>query len=226
MSYEAGFRSLLLDNRLKLNVTGFYERFDHFQVFTFVNTTVGDRTVRATSLANVGKVSSKGVEVEMALSPLRRLSISGNYTYNKSVYDSYPGGAGVLGGTVLDADGVSTPYAPRHKVYLSMDYGLPLWGGRLLGGAHLGFSIQSSENFDPKVANPVTGAAYFIKGYSLADMRIGIGSRSGRWRASWWMKNMFDKHYVRFANRTALLGRAAVLYGQPRSYGMTLGSKF
>lgn len=226
MSYEAGFRSMLLDNRLKLNLTGFYERFDRFQVFTFVNATVGDHTVRATSLANVGKVSSKGAEVELAFAPLRGFSISGNYTYNKSVYDSYPGGAGFVGGTILDADGVSTPYAPRHKAYLSTDYALPLWGGRLIGAAHLGFSIQSSENFDPKVANPVIGDAYLIKGYSLADMRVSIGAPSGRWRASWWVKNMFDRHYVRFANRTALLGRAAVLYGQPRSYGVTLESKF
>jgi iron complex outermembrane recepter protein len=222
-SYETGIRSTLLDDRVRFNLTGFYERFDRFQVFTFVNVVVAGRTVRATSLSNVGKVSSKGIELDMAVVPASGLTLSGNYSYNKSAYDRFPGGAGTVGATVIDADGVQTPYAPVHKAYLAADYVAPLPGGGLLLSMHVGYSVQSSENFDPKVANPVIGAAYFIKGYDLADARLGLAAASGRWRASAWGRNIFDKHYIRFANRTAVLGRSAVLYGQPRAYGITLG---
>ena len=225
-SYEVGFKSDFLDHHARLNVTGFYEKFDDFQVFTFVNAVVAGRTVLASSLANVGQVSSKGVELELAVVPIRGLTLSGNYTYDKSVYDSYPGGGGTVGTTVLDANGVQTPYAPRNKAYLAADYDAPIFANGIRLTAHFGYSIQSSENFDPKVVNPTYGKAYFIKGYDLADARLSLASPSGRWTASLWARNLFDKHYIRFANRTAVLGASAVLYGEPRAYGLTLGSKF
>ncbi|MHA3794306.1 TonB-dependent receptor domain-containing protein [Sphingomonas sp. YL-JM2C] len=225
-SYEAGLKSEFLDRRARLNVTGFYQRFEDFQVFTFVNTVVAGRTVQATSLSNVGKVTSKGVEIDLALIPVEGLTLSGNYTYNKSAYDHYPGGGGMVGTTILDADGVQTPYAPTHKAYLAADYETPLAKGGPLLFAHVGYSVQSSENFDPKVVNPTVGSAYFIKGYGLADARLGIGFAGGRWRASLWSRNLFDKRYVRFATRTVLLRAPAILYGEPRSYGVTLSATF
>jgi len=225
-SYEVGFKSDFFDRRARVNVTGFYERFDDFQVFTFVNATVGGRTVLASSLSNVGKVSSKGIETEIAVIPVTGLTLAAQYTYDQSVYDRYPGGGGTVGNTVLNADGVQTPYAPRHKAYVSADYETALGSGLPRLQAHVGYSVQSSENFDPKVANPVYGKAYSIPGYDLADARIGLTSADGRWRASLWGRNIFDKHYIRFANRTAILGNAALLYGTPRTYGATLGYTF
>jgi iron complex outermembrane receptor protein len=225
-SYEAGLKSEFLDRRARLNITGFHQRFDDFQVFTFVNTVVAGRTVQATSLSNVGTVSSKGVEVDLTLVPFRGLTLSGSYTYNKSAYDHYPGGAGTVGTTVLDADGVQTPYAPTHKAYLAANYAMPLAEGGPLFFAHVGYGVQSSENFDPKVANPVGGSAYFIKGYGVADARLGIGSAGQGWRVSLWSRKLFGKRYIRFATRTVLLRAPAILYGEPRAYGMTLSSRF
>ncbi len=224
-SYEVGLKSDFLDRRARINLTGFYQKFKNFQVFTFVQTEVLGRTVLASSLSNVGVVSSKGIELEVALVPVTGLTLSGNYTYNKSQYDRYPGGGGMVGSTILDANGVQTPYAPEHKAYVSADYQAPVFGEAQLT-AHFGYSVQSSENFDPKVVNPLFGRAYFIKGYGLADARIGISSPGGGWKAAIWSKNLFDKDYVRFANRTGVLGNSVLLYGEPRSYGVTLNYSF
>jgi iron complex outermembrane receptor protein len=224
-SFEAGLKSDWFNHHARFNVTGFYEKFTDFQVFTFVATTVAGRTVTTTSLNNAGKVSSKGVEIEAAVLPFEGLSLSGNYTYDISKFDSYPGGGGTYMGAVLNANGVQTPYAPKGKAYLALDYTHAVGNG-LKASGHFGVSAQASENFDPKVVNPLYTKAYFIPGYTLADARIGLSSEAARWSLSIWSKNLFDKSYVKFANRTALLGSPAVLYGQPRTIGVTLGYKY
>ena len=224
-SYEIGLKSDFLDRRARFNLTGFYERFTDFQVFTFVPTTLYGVTSLTSSLTNAGAVSSQGGEVELAVIPVRGLTVSANYTYDVSRFDRYPGGGGTVAGVPLDAHGVQTPYAPRHKLYAALDY-----AGQLSPAvgitAHFGYSAQSSENFDPKVINPAYGRYYFIQGYDLADARLGLAGTHSRWSAALWSKNLFDRRYVLFANRTALLQAPAVMYGEPRSFGLTVGYRF
>ena len=225
-SYEAGMKAEFLDRKARLNVTGFYQKFKDFQVFTFTNVQIGGVTYSTTSLSNAGAVTSKGIESEFTLAPVEGLTLSATYTYNISKFTRYPGGGGSYNGALLDADGVQTPYAPKHKAYLAADYstGLFSWAD---ASAHFGYSMQSSQNFDPKVVNPLYHAAYFLPSYDLADARIGLSAPDGgAWSVSFWSKNLFDKQYLKFVNRTALLGTAAVLYGEPRSYGATLRYKF
>jgi iron complex outermembrane recepter protein len=224
-SYEGGVKSDWFNHRLRLNATGFIEKFNDFQVFTFVTTEVGGQTVTATSLTNAGSVTSKGVELEAIAVPVEGLTLSGNFTYDDSRFDVYPGGGGTYLGATLSANGVQTPYAPKGKGYFAVDYTHPVGQG-LKASAHFGYATQSSENFDPKVVNPTYTKAYFIKGYDLADARIGLTSDQGRWDLSIWSKNLFDKEYIKFTNRTGVLGNTAVLYGQPRTIGVTLGYRY
>ncbi|MDR3510748.1 MAG: TonB-dependent receptor [Caulobacteraceae bacterium] len=220
-NYEAGLKSDFWDGRARLNATVFDSKFDAFQVFTFVPVQVGGQTVQVTSLTNAGTVTSKGLELEGDLIPLPGLTLSANYTYNESKYDNYPGGGGTAGGKTLSANGVQTPYAPKNKAYFSVDYQHGL-DSQFDGFVHLGYSVQSSENFDPKVVNPVYGKYYAIPGYDLFDARIGVTSVNGRWEVSLWGKNLADKRYIVFANRTAVLANPAVMYGPPLTYGVTL----
>ena len=225
-SYEAGVKAEFLNRRARLNVTGFYQKFKDFQVFTFTNVVVGGVTRSSTTLSNAGQVSSKGIESEFTLAPVDGLTLSATYTYNISKFDSYPGGGDRYNGVLLDADGVQTPYAPKHKAYLAVDYstGVLPWANL---SVHFGYSMQSSQNFDPKVVNPLYHDAYFLPSYDLADARISLAAPdNGAWSISLWSKNLFDKQYLKFINRTALLGTTAVMYGEPRSYGATLRYKF
>jgi iron complex outermembrane recepter protein len=224
-NYEVGLKSDFWDGRARLNATVFDAKYDSFQVFTFVTAQVGGQLVTVTSLTNAGTVTSKGLELEGDLVPLKGLTLSANYTYNESKYDSYPGGGGVASGNVISADGVQTPYAPKNKAYVSVDYQRGLTS-QFDGFVHLGYSVQSSENFDPKVVNPVYGKYYLIPGYDLFDARIGISAPSDHWEVSVWGKNLADKRYIVFANRTAVLTNAAVMYAPPLTYGVTLKVRY
>ncbi|WP_374574699.1 TonB-dependent receptor [Phenylobacterium sp.] len=220
-SYEAGVKSDFWNGRARVNATVFTSKFKDFQVFTFKSVQVGSQTVQVTSLTNAGEVTSKGLEFEGTVIPLDGLTLSATYTYNDSKYDKYPGGGGTAAGAIIDADGVQTPYAPKNKAYLSVDYTRPVISAAD-GFVHLGYAVQSSENFDPKVINPTYGDGYYIPGYESYDARLGLTATNGRWELSLWGKNLADDHHIKFANRTALLTTKAVLYDAPRTYGLTL----
>ncbi|AIT82197.1 TonB-dependent receptor (plasmid) [Novosphingobium pentaromativorans US6-1] len=226
VSYELGVKSQFLDRRARLNITGFYQKFDRYQVFTFVEVDFGGTKRLTSSLTNAGELVSKGVEVDATLVPVPGLTLSGNYTYNLSEFVSYPGGGGFFNGTLLDADGVQAPYAPRHKAYLSASYTTALGVGDLKLTGHLGYSKVSSQNFDPKVVNPLYRSAYLMAGYNVADANLTLASQSGDWSLSVWSKNLLNKNYVKFANLTALLGNRVVVYGEPRTIGATFHYAF
>lgn len=226
VSYELGLKSQFFGRRARLNVTGFYQKFDDYQVFTFVETQFAGATRLTTSLNNAGKLVSKGVEVDATLVPVTGLTLSGNYTYNLSEFTSYPGGGGIYNGVLLDADGAQAPYAPRHKAYLSASYTTALGIADLKLTGHFGYSIVSSQNFDPKVVNPLYRQAYSMAGYDLADANLTLAKQGGDWSVSVWSKNLFDKDYIKFANMTALLSNRAIMYGQPRTIGATFHYNF
>jgi iron complex outermembrane receptor protein len=220
-SYEIGLKSDFLEKKARVNITVFREDFKKFQVFTFVTAELNGVAVSTTSLANAGSVQSQGVEFEGAIFPFDGLSLSANYTYDDSHFVSYPGGGGTVGTTILSANGAQTPYAPYDKAYLSGDYTHPL-SNALSGFVHLGYEVQTSENFDPKHVNPVFGADYDIPGYGVMDARIGVTAPDKPWTLSLWGKNLTDERYIIFANRTALTLTPAILYAAPLTFGFTL----
>jgi iron complex outermembrane receptor protein len=224
-SYETGIKSDFFDKRARVNLTVFREDFKNFQVFTFVSAELNGVAVSTTSLANAGSVQSQGIELEGTVLPFEGLSLNVNYTYDDSHFVSYPGGGGTASGAVLNANGAQTPYAPYDKAYVSGDYTHPLPHG-LAGFVHLGYEVQTSENFDPKHVNPVFGKDYDIPGYGVMDARIGVSSADKRWTLSVWGKNLTDERYIIFANRTALTLTPAVLYAAPLTFGVTLSVSY
>jgi iron complex outermembrane receptor protein len=53
----------------------------------------------------------------------------------------------------------------------------------------------------------------------LSNARVTF--RTGQWRLSAWVQNAFDVNYRRTV--LALPGQVISIYGQPRTYGLTLG---
>jgi iron complex outermembrane receptor protein len=92
-------------------------------------------------------------------------------------------------------------------------------GGKL--SARVNWHYQSLSYYDPD-NNPITT----IPGYALLDGRIGYVSPEGRWDISLWAKNITEEEYRThvFSQRD---GRVAfALFGDPRTYGLTLAYKY
>jgi len=71
---EAGFKTMLLDRRLRLNIAGFYTHVKNFQDTVFTGGSLGFLTFN-------GPARTQGVEIETAFQATRELNIDGGFTY-------------------------------------------------------------------------------------------------------------------------------------------------
>lgn len=138
-SYELGMKSQFLDNRLRLNVAGFYSRYKDIQV----NVQSDPDNIRITDVLNAGTATVKGVEAELTLAPVRELRMSASYGYLDARYDE-----------VVDATGanISSQFrfvnAPRHSIALDFIYDMPRTPVGLLSANQLYDAERQIHQFD------------------------------------------------------------------------------
>jgi iron complex outermembrane recepter protein len=85
-SYELGVKSTMLDGRLAVNLTGFYQEIRNLQAQTFV--TLSDSPVPALLPTNVSKVVSKGFEADIFGRIGNNLTVNASAVYNVAKYPS------------------------------------------------------------------------------------------------------------------------------------------
>ncbi|MBN8501331.1 MAG: TonB-dependent receptor, partial [Sphingomonadales bacterium] len=104
-SYEVGFKTDLLDRKLRLNVSGFMNDYDNIIL-----------TLSACPISpclqpnNVGKAKVKGFEVETLIRPTPNFTIDGALSYIDFQYKSFDTTNGSLGALTLN---MVTPYTPE-----------------------------------------------------------------------------------------------------------------
>ncbi|RYD77433.1 MAG: TonB-dependent receptor, partial [Verrucomicrobiaceae bacterium] len=108
-SYEVGFKSDLLDRRLRFNGAAFYNDFKDVQVSSTIP--------GGLRLNNAAAARTYGFELELQARPTKALTISAAMTYLDGEYKSYPGATfftrtatQTVAQTVGDASGLDTPY--------------------------------------------------------------------------------------------------------------------
>ena len=214
-SYELGFKSRFLDNRVQLNVTGFTTDYDNFQAQSAV--VIGGALQNV--LNNVGKLKTKGVEVEFSAKPSDWLRLDASAAYTDARMTAFPGAQGyanqtgqVWNGTASalvgncttaaaatalaprttcgfqDRSGAQLPNSPKFKFNLGATAELP-FGDDNKAIITLNYQHQSDVNFD-LLGNPLlTQQAYGI-------LNAGIGAEFGPVRATVFVNNLFNKHYA------------------------------
>lgn len=225
-SYEVGLKSTLWDERARFNLTVFREEITDFQVFQLVPRDIpGVGTITATFLTNSGEVTSEGIEIEAAITPLRGLTLSANAAWNDAYFSSYPGGGGSFQGQILDADDVQLPFAPKFKGYFAADYGRTLFSwANLIGG--IGVTHQTKSNTDSKIVNPSLAFLYRLPDFTTVDARVGLSAPDGAWEVSLWSRNLTDEEYVRQATASTLGNFRLERYDAPRAYGIAARLRF
>jgi iron complex outermembrane recepter protein len=214
-SYELGFKSRFLDNRVQLNVTGFTTDYDDFQAQSAV--IIGGALQNV--LNNVGKLKTQGVEVEFSAKPSDWLRIDASAAYTDATMTSFPGAQGysdqtgqVWNGTssslvgncttaaaatalsprttcgFQDRSGAALPNSPKFKFNIGATAEVPFGDGNQ-AIITLSYQRQSDVNFD-LLGNPLlTQEAYGI-------FNAGIGAEFGPFRATVFVNNLFDTHYA------------------------------
>jgi iron complex outermembrane recepter protein len=219
-NYEFGLKTSWFDRRLTANLAAFWTDDSDFQ------TTVIDLSRNNISyLTNVGKVRSRGVEIDVKAAPAEGLTLYGSLTYDDAYYVSYqnaPCPIEIRTTGTCDLSGARLPGVSKWAASAGGEYGRNLEvGGRPLQ-VYVGGDVYYRSSFYG-VSND--SAYSLIDGYSVANLRLGLRAESGGWDASVWARNVFDKGYfvtLSPANTGAVTG----ILGDPRTVGVTLRARY
>jgi len=209
-SYEAGFKSQLFENRLILNAAAFDQTFEHFQLNTFTGISF--------VVASIPKVTSKGVDLDLVWrTPVPGLTTTGGVTYAVTQFGNFAPTAGV--GPRLPTSRLS--YAPLWSASWSAAYERGITDDVKLRASLSGrysSAYNTGSNLDPlKIQKELT----------LWNGRIGIGADDDRWAVELFAQNLTNEDYYQVVvDQPLQSGTFAAFLGAPRTWGVTLRSKF
>ncbi len=229
-SYEAGLKSMWLDNRLRLNTSVFYEDLSDMQAQ--VNAVdSGSQGGYSTVVQNAAAATIKGLEVELVAMPLEGLEITAGYGYVDAEYDEFLSFDNITG-AISDISGDrGFEYTPEHSYNVSLNYTFPRFAdnGRLR--ARLDWSGMSDHVFTPKLSGNEDIAQ---DGYDVLNLRIAyeeVALGDGTLAVAGWVRNMADEEYkiggYEFDVSGYGMGRASTnQWGEPRTWGVDVIYRF
>ena len=220
-SFEAGLKGRFLDNRLSASVAAFYMRLNQYQASVQTGATQGDRDF-------IGIDGNKfyGIEYDLTAAITREFTVGVSGAFLRATLGAQQ--ADVLN----DRGQIVTQFfikdqtsAPRTSVALNADYRTELadnWGL----GVHANMAYQSSIETSSNISDNRT-----IPGRAIVDANLTVTRALGNDAEVYlrfWGKNLFDKEYktVSFGS-FAFVGASTVSeFGEPRTYGATVGFKY
>lgn len=206
-SYEIGLKSRFFDNRLQLNVAGFWTDYRNYQAQSGV-LLLPENTIQLV-LNDVGRLRTRGIEVELSAKPIPELRIDGAFNYTDAKVRSFPGaqcysgqspaqgcfdldGAGPSTTTGQNLAGARLANAPEFKWNIGATYDIILPDRPFNGFVQADFNWQSKVNFD-LLNNPAT----VQKGYGILNASFGLqSSGDSGLRVAFFVNNALNKHYA------------------------------
>ncbi len=223
-AYEAGVKTRLFDNRLILNIDGYYTRVTDFQANV---TDTGAAVALRTYLANIPEVVVKGFEADATALLGRDWQLRAAVAYADGKYVSYPNGPCPIerigsGTTACDLSGKGLASLPRWSVTLGADYDHPV---DLLGRDGAVFLHADSSSRTSQFGDPTASAYTIIGGYTIVNGSVGVRVGKGL-EIAVFARNLFDKDYIQ--NVTIQAGNSGLIVGtpsDPRTIGLTLRAR-
>lgn len=218
-TYEGGLKTDLFEQRLRLNVAGYYTEVRNFQA-TLVDST---QTVALRGyLSNIPKVTVKGFEADATVAPVNGLQLRASVAYADGKYAEYAKGPCPLelqgtATTACNLTGGLLSGLPRWSTTIGFDYAVPMARkGEIF--FHGNSSWRTSYYGDPTLSRFT-----LIDGYNITNASIGFRGAKG-WSVTVFARNLFNSNYIQ--NMTTQAGNSGLILGtpsDPRIIGATLG---
>ena len=226
-AFELGMKSEIWDGRARLGLTLFHTTFDDFQGQAF------DAEENAFVLTTAGKVITRGVEFDLTVKPTANLLLNGGIAYTDAYYDEFDNGPCWNGQTaaqgcqtlqggvrIQDLAGKDLANSPKTKLTLQARYDIPLDGP-------LNVFVSGAYRWqDETVSTPTQRPSLDIDSYGIMDLNVGIEADSGRWSATVFAKNLFDKTYTNILFETIFDGVDGTSQFLFRDYQRYIGARF
>ena len=213
-SWEIGLKSLWLQRRLRLNTSLFYTDYDDMQINFILAGTVSD-----TKTTNAGKARMWGGELDGSLALTRDLRVDASYAYLNAEITQVR--------DAVNGENIAESYqfnsAPEHALTVNIDWTFAHLQRTQLR-LNLGYQYTSSREGGANAGAPVD-----LPAFDLLNVYVGASPiRLGDWHVSagLWMRNALDSDHEISAIDNVPHADRAVLWNEPRSYGLDLRAEF
>lgn len=199
--FEAGVKSTLLDNQLRLNLAIYSYEYDDLQVDFFNSPTFAFITL------NAGKATTKGFEVDAEYAPFNigGLTLRGSLAYNEAEYDDFiaPCWAGQTAAQGCNTTVVGTNGTPGQDITGQPTAMAPEWSasfganydGFLDNGWGYGIALDGiySDDYNASgFANPNARR----DAYTTLNANVYLAGKDDLWQLQLMAKNLTDEHIV------------------------------
>ncbi|OYW21788.1 MAG: TonB-dependent receptor [Sphingomonas sp. 12-62-6] len=208
-AYEIGVKTQW-GRAFTLNIAGFYQKFSDLQSLVFS----GNNFV----VQNVDSTTSKGIEVESIIQPVRNLTFRMGYSYIDAQYDA---DNNFVGTPLQGQEGLQVSNQPKHTVTIATTWTPQITSG-IRGLVHVDMRYNSEVNIPSNNPNPTTGrTALFNPGYALLGARVGVQTNDGKKSLEFFVENLTNQYYhiTGFAVPEQT-GNYAAYPGLPRFFGV------
>ncbi|CCA90442.1 MULTISPECIES: TonB-dependent receptor [unclassified Novosphingobium] len=216
-SYELGFKSQFLDNRLRFNATAFYVKYQDLQKQLNVPIEVNGQPNQVTLFVNAASATVKGLEVEAQANPVEGLTLRGVLGYQDGKYNSY-----TADNAGYDLSSAPLDRAPKWQWTLDGTYSVPL--GDAYKITFNGNVAYSGRNLNTQAIDDPLGNT-FLNSRTLVNASITLAQADDKYYIRAVGKNLTDKRYRVAVQNVAGLWLNSQ-YGAPRYFGVELGVKF
>ncbi|WP_372809257.1 TonB-dependent receptor [Litorivivens sp.] len=218
-SYEIGVKSELMNRRLRLNGNVFYSEYTDIQLNQILTGTVAD-----TKVSNAGEAEMQGMEMDVTFLATRDILMLFNYAYLDT--DVTKATSAATGEDISDTFVFFS--APQHSYTLAVDWTIAEgdWGRLNFNVSHNFMDERNGGSRSFNVAkNGDKSRGTFLDDYRLTNLRLGVTGMplwGGVFQVAGWVKNVTDEEYhVTAIDNTPQIDRA-VIWGEPRTYGLDL----
>jgi iron complex outermembrane receptor protein len=212
---ELGLKTDLLDNTLRINLAGYFYKFDDIQL--------DQVNVTSTSLTNASRAKARGLDLDADYLPLSALTLHAGVSYLITEFTNYP-------------DGVITSLNPAPAGGLTVQSCTPpdscnLTGRELPLAPHMTLNAAASYTLSTPIGTFVFNATdYYNDGYYWAPenrlrqnpydlLNGGVEwDPSPHWALRLWGKNLTNREYYSYAESTATGDTGSP--ADPRTYGI------
>lgn len=209
-TYEAGFKSDLIDGTLRLNASAYYYDYQDKILVAEIPDPAQGGTVSA--ISNAATLEIYGADLELSWVPTDNWRIDFNAAYIDAEYTH-------VDPSVPDIEEGFTPAnSPELSFSVLVNYNWALASGGT-------FDIQVNTSWQDDIfMTDINRVTEFQESYWMTGASIGYRSPEDTWSARLWVKNLNDEDYI--AETFQFIGEAFRQYGDPRQVGLSLSYKF
>ena len=192
-TYEAGFKTDLADNRLRVNASYFYNDISDLTL----NATVTDPATGAQSfpVQNAGEATIKGLEAEIVAIPADGLNLFANMAFLSGKFGNLNPTSAAAQAVVNFGVPAKPPQVPDYTFTIGFDYGVDFSLGNNDARFRIGMDWYRTDDFITASTND-----FVLEGYDRVNGFVSVGIDSA-WELRLSVKNLTDERTIATGSR-------------------------